>query len=74
MELVELELRELLNKYNFPGDEIPIVRGSALKALESSSTDPDAPEYRPIWELIEAVDHYIPTPVREVDKPFLSAH
>jgi len=71
LELVELELRELLDKYEFPGDEIPIVRGSALKALESESTDPDAPEYRPIWELIEAVDNYIPTPEREVDKPFL---
>jgi len=64
-------LRELLNKYNFPGDEIPIVRGSALVALESKSTDPDAPEYRCIWELIEAVDHYIPTPQRDVEKPFL---
>ena len=71
LELVELELRELLDKYEFPGDEIPIVRGSALKALESESTDPDAPEYRAIWELIEAGDHYIPTPEREVDKPFL---
>ena len=71
LELVELELRELLDKYEFPGDEIPIVRGSALKALESESTDLDAPEYRPIWELIEAVDHYIPTPEREMDKPFL---
>ena len=71
LELVELELRELLDKYEFPGDEIPIVRGSALKALESESTDPDAPEYRAIWELIEAVDHYIPTPEREVEKPFL---
>ena len=71
LELVELELRELLDKQEFPGDEIPIIRGSALKALESTSTDPDAPEYQPIWELIEAVDHYIPTPEREVDKPFL---
>ena len=71
LELVELELRELLDKYEFPGDEIPIVRGSALKALESESTDPDAPEYGPIWELIEAVDHYIATPEREVDQPFL---
>jgi elongation factor Tu len=71
LELVELELRELLDKYEFPGDEIPIVRGSALKALESDSTDPDAPEYQCIWELIEAVDHYIPTPEREVDLPFL---
>jgi len=71
LELVELELRELLSKQGFPGDEIPIVRGSALKALESSSTDPNAPEYKCIWELIQAVDHYIPTPKREVDKPFL---
>jgi elongation factor Tu len=71
LELVELELRELLDKYEFPGDEIPIIRGSALKALQSESTDPDAPEYQPIWELIEAVDNYIPTPQREIDKPFL---
>ena len=71
LELVELELRELLDKYEFPGDEIPIIRGSALMALESESTDPDAPEYQPIWELIEAVDSYIPTPEREMDKPFL---
>src|SRR5512136_2328502 len=71
LELVELELRELLSKQQFPGDEIPIVRGSALKALESTSTDPNAPEYKCIWELMQAVDHYIPTPKREVDKPFL---
>jgi elongation factor Tu len=71
LELVELELRELLNKFEFPGDEIPIIRGSALKALESTSTDPNAPEYKCIWELIEAVDHYIPTPKRDIDKPFL---
>jgi len=71
LELVELELRELLTKFEFPGDEIPIVRGSALKALESTSTDPNAPEYKCIWELVQAVDHYIPTPKREVDKPFL---
>jgi len=71
LELVELELRELLDKYKFPGDDIPVIKGSALKALESESTDPDAPEYRCIWELIEAVDHYIPTPEREMDKPFL---
>jgi len=71
LELVELELRELLSKYEFPGDEIPIVRGSALKALESSSTDPNAPEYQCIWELLKAVDEYIPTPQREIDKPFL---
>jgi elongation factor Tu len=71
LDLVELELRDLLNKYEFPGDDIPIVRGSARNALESGSTDPDAPEYECIWELMKAVDEYIPTPVREVDKPFL---
>jgi len=71
LELVELELRELLTSYNFPGDDIPIVRGSALKALESSSKDPNAPEYACIWELLRVVDEYIPTPVRETDKPFL---
>jgi len=71
LELVELELRELLSKYNFPGDKTPIVRGSALNALESKSTDPLAPEYQPIWELMRVVDSYIPTPVREMDKPFL---
>jgi elongation factor Tu len=71
LELVELELRELLDSYEFPGDEIPIVQGSALLALESESTDPDAPEYESIWELMRVVDEYIPTPVRDVDKPFL---
>ncbi len=71
LDLVELELRDLLNKYEFPGDDIPIVRGSARNALESSSTDPDAPEYECIWELMKAVDEYIPTPVRELEKPFL---
>ena len=71
LELVELELRELLDGYGYPGDDIPIVRGSALQALESSSDDPDAPEYQCIWELVHAVDEYIPTPVREIDKPFL---
>ena len=71
LELVELELRELLDKHEFPGDEIPIIRGSALQALKSESTDPDAPEYQCIWELIQAVDHYIPTPKREMEKPFL---
>ena len=71
LELVELELRELLSKYNFPGDEIPIIRGSALKALASDSKDPKAPEYACIWELMKAVDDYIPTPPREMDKPFL---
>ena len=71
LELVELELRELLTKYNFPGDDTPIIRGSALKALESTSTDPNAPEYKPILDFMDAVDSYIPTPVREVDKPFM---
>jgi elongation factor Tu len=71
LELVELELRELLDSYGFPGDEIPIVRGSALQALQSTSTDPNAPEYACIWELMRVVDNYIPTPTREVDKPFL---
>jgi elongation factor Tu len=71
LELVELELRELLSRYGFPGDEIPIVRGSALRALESKSTDQNAPEYQPILELMNAVDSYIPTPARDVDKPFL---
>jgi elongation factor Tu len=71
LELVELELRELLSKYDFPGDEIPIVMGSGLKALESTSTDPNAPEYECIWNLMKAVDSYIPTPERAIDKPFL---
>jgi len=71
LELVELELRELLDGYGFPGDEIPIVRGSALQALESASADPNAPEYECIWELMRVVDNYIPTPEREVDRPFL---
>jgi len=71
LELVELELRELLDGYGFPGDETPIVRGSALHALTSTSTDPNAPEYQCIWELMRVVDDYIPMPVREEDKPFL---
>jgi elongation factor Tu len=71
LELVEMELRELLDSYGFPGDDTPIVRGSALEALESSSTDPDAPEYASIWELLRVVDEYIPTPVRETELPFL---
>ena len=71
LELVELELRELLDSYEFPGDETPIVRGSALQALESTSKDPEAPEYAPIWELMRVVDEYIPTPERETEKPFL---
>ena len=73
LELVELELRELLTNNKFPGDTTPIVRGSALKALESASTDPAAPEYAPIVELMRVVDEYIPTPVRDKDKPFLMA-
>jgi elongation factor Tu len=71
LELVELELRELLSKYNFPGDDLPIVRGSALKALESAATDPGAEEYKPILALMAAVDSYIKTPERAVDRPFL---
>jgi elongation factor Tu len=71
LELVEMELRELLSKYGFPGDEIPIVRGSALAALSSEASNPDAPEYESIWKLMEAVDSYIPTPERAKDKPFL---
>ena len=71
LELVELELRELLDSYGFPGDSIPIVRGSARDALESTSTDPEAPEYEAIWELLRAVDEDIPMPEREMDKPFL---
>jgi elongation factor Tu len=71
LELVELELREMLTGYGFPGDATPIVRGSALAALESTSTDPNAPEYAPIKELLRVVDEYIPEPVRETDKPFM---
>jgi elongation factor Tu len=71
LELVELELRELLDGYGFPGDEIPIVQGSALQALESESTDPSAAEYESILELVRVVDEYIPEPKREIDKPFL---
>jgi elongation factor Tu len=71
LELVELEVRELLSKYGFPGDKVPIIRGSALKALESTSTDVNAPEYASILELVKAVDDSIPDPVREKDKPFL---
>jgi len=71
LELVELELRELLNEYGFPGDETPIVKGSALQALESDSQDPNAPEYASIKELLRVVDEYIPEPVRDVDRPFM---
>jgi elongation factor Tu len=71
LELVELELRELLNEYGFPGDETPIVMGSALAALESESQDPDAEDYASIKELLRVVDEYIPEPLRETDKPFM---
>ncbi len=71
LELVEMELREQLDEYEFPGDDTPVIRGSALAALESTSEDPDAPEYECIWELIRAVDEYIPQPVRDVDQHFL---
>jgi len=69
IELVELELRELLTKYDFPGDDLPIIKGSALKALESD--DFNSPEVKPIFELMDALDNYIPEPVRDIDKPFL---
>src|SRR3977135_2757448 len=71
LELVEMELRELLSKYNFPGDDIPIVRGSAVKALESSSTDPNAPRDASLQQFMDAGDAYIPTPQRAVARPFL---
>jgi len=71
LDLVEMEIRELLNEYNFPGDDTPIIKGSALKALESDSKDPSAPEYACILELMDAVDDYIPTPDRKADLPFL---
>ena len=71
IELVELEIRELLSKYGFPGDDVPIVRGSALKALESASTDADAEEFKCIFNLIDAVDEAIPEPPRAIDKPFM---
>ena len=71
LELVEMEVRDLLTEYGFPGDEIPIVKGSSLKVLESTSTDPNDPVYAPIKELMDAVDSYIPTPDRPTDQPFL---
>ncbi|NLM72946.1 MAG: elongation factor Tu, partial [Clostridiaceae bacterium] len=71
IELVEMELRELLNEYEFPGDDTPFVRGSALNVLECDSKDPNAPEYQCIHELMKAVDEYIPTPERAIDQPFL---
>ena len=71
LDLVEMEVRELLNEYEFPGDDTPIVVGSALQVLESESTDPSAPEYESILKLMDAVDSYIPTPERKTDLPFL---
>ena len=71
LELVEMEVRDLLSKYDFPGDEVPVIKGSSLKVLESTSTDPNAPEYQCMKELMDAVDNYIPTPSRPVDEPFL---
>ena len=71
LELVEMEVRDLLSSYDFPGDEIPIIRGSSLKVLESTSTDPNAPEYQCMKELMDAVDSYIPTPDRPTDGDFL---
>ena len=71
LELVEMEIRELLNEYEFPGDDTPIIKGSALAALECAATTQDAPEYAPILELMAAVDEYIPSPERTTDKPFL---
>ena len=71
LELVEMEIRDLLNEYEFPGDDTPIIKGSALAALESTSTDINAPEYKCILELMDAVDDYIPTPARNDDLPFL---
>ena len=70
LELVEMEVRDLLSEYGFPGDDIPIIKGSSLKALEASD-NPDDPAYQPIKELLDAVDSYIPTPERPVDQPFL---
>ncbi len=71
LELVEMEIRELLSEYEFPGDDVPIITGSALAVLESNSTDINAPEYKCILDLMEAVDEYIPTPERKSDQPFL---
>ncbi len=71
IDLVEMEVRELLDKYEFPGDDVPVIRGSALKALQSESKDPNAEEYKPIFELINALDEYVPEPERDTEKPFL---
>jgi elongation factor Tu len=66
-----MEVRELLSEYGFPGDDLPVIKGSALKAMEADPSNPTDPAYKPIQELLDAVDSYIPTPVREIDKPFL---
>ena len=71
LDLVEMEIRDLLSSYEFPGDDIPVIRGSALQVLTCDSTDPNAPEYKCIHELMDAVDSYIPTPDRAADKPFI---
>ena len=71
LELVEMEVRDLLSEYGFPGDDIPIIKGSSLQVLESSSTNPDDEVYKPMKELMDAIDSYIPTPERATDKPFL---
>ena len=71
LDLVEMEIRELLSSYDFPGDDVPVIRGSALNVLTCESTDPNAPEYKCIHELMDAVDNYIPTPDRAADKPFI---
>jgi len=71
LDLVEMEIRDLLSKYQFPGDKTPIIKGSALKALQSESKDINAPEYKSILELMDALDNYIPQPKRDIDKPFL---
>ena len=71
LELVEMDIRDLLSKYDFPGDDTPIIKGSALQVLESTSTDPNDPVYAPIKELLDTIDSYIPNPERDIDKPFL---
>src|ERR1041385_3090785 len=71
LELVELEVRELLSKYEFPGDDCPVIKGSALRALESETFTREDPAHKPLWELMDAVDSFIPTPERDNDKPFL---
>jgi len=73
LDLVEVEVRDLLSQYGFPGDEVPVIRGSALQSLECANKGRDCPVCKPIWDLMDAVDAYIPTPQREVDKPFLMA-